>query len=200
MVLPNSTVVYASDTSHPDLFFALRGGGANFGIVTSIEFNIYKDALLWGGQNIYLVEDCPRRRALLGLQSRFSWTLFSAKVKASELLQKAAVFLGYGMRSKELIEAFVKLGNNEADVRPHSFLFWGWAPMTASWLIGATAVYSEPIEQPKILQNLTKPSGILSSNRIGRQSSFAQEIEGNNPPGDRQVSCKPPRRVLANSL
>lgn len=190
-MLPNSTVVYASDTSHPDLFFALRGGGANFGIVTCIEFNIYEDTLLWGGQNIYLVEDHPRRRAQLGLQSQFSWTLFSAKVKASALIQRAAILFGYGMRSDDLIEAFVKLGNNEADVRPHSFLFFGWAPVTASWLIGATAVYSEPIEQPRILQNLTKPSGILSSNRFGRQSSFSQEIEGNNPPGDRQVSGKP---------
>ncbi len=35
VVLGNATVVTTSNTSHPDLFMALKGGGNNFGIVTS---------------------------------------------------------------------------------------------------------------------------------------------------------------------
>lgn len=35
VVLANATVVTASNTSHPDLYKALKGGGNNYGIVTS---------------------------------------------------------------------------------------------------------------------------------------------------------------------
>lgn len=41
MVLANSTVVTASATENPDLFWSLRGAGASFGIVTSFTFRTF---------------------------------------------------------------------------------------------------------------------------------------------------------------
>ncbi|WP_224401713.1 LLM class flavin-dependent oxidoreductase [Pseudonocardia sp. ICBG1034] len=38
MVLSDGSVVRAGDTENPDLFWAVRGAGANFGIVTAFEF------------------------------------------------------------------------------------------------------------------------------------------------------------------
>jgi len=40
MVLADGSVVRVSDTENPDLFWAVRGAGANFGIVTSFEFEV----------------------------------------------------------------------------------------------------------------------------------------------------------------
>ena len=40
VVLADGSVVRASDNEHPDLFWAIRGAGANFGIVTSFEFEV----------------------------------------------------------------------------------------------------------------------------------------------------------------
>jgi hypothetical protein len=41
MVLADGTPVRATPDDHPDLFWAVRGAGANFGIATAFEFEVY---------------------------------------------------------------------------------------------------------------------------------------------------------------
>ena len=41
IVTADGQLLHADDTSHPDLFWAVRGGGGNFGIVTSFEFRLH---------------------------------------------------------------------------------------------------------------------------------------------------------------
>tara|TARA_R110002003_G_scaffold96_10_gene7481 strand:+ start:23133 stop:24065 length:933 start_codon:yes stop_codon:yes gene_type:complete len=41
VVLANATAIKVSNTSHPDLFWAMQGAGHNFGIVTSLDYKIY---------------------------------------------------------------------------------------------------------------------------------------------------------------
>ncbi|WP_170384443.1 FAD-binding oxidoreductase [Ruegeria atlantica] len=41
VVTADGSIVHTSATSHPDLFWAIRGGGGNFGVVTSFEFQLH---------------------------------------------------------------------------------------------------------------------------------------------------------------
>jgi FAD/FMN-containing dehydrogenase len=47
----------ASERENEDLFWALRGGGGNFGVVTSLEFRLHPVAEVYGGPMFFEVED-----------------------------------------------------------------------------------------------------------------------------------------------
>jgi len=49
VVLASGEVVYASASSHPDLWLALKGGSSNFGIVTRFDIAAYEIAEIWAG-------------------------------------------------------------------------------------------------------------------------------------------------------
>ncbi|KAI0079336.1 FAD dependent oxidoreductase [Panus rudis PR-1116 ss-1] len=49
LVLPNGTVTQVTQSSNPDLFFALKGGYNNFGIVTKFTLKTYPQGQVWGG-------------------------------------------------------------------------------------------------------------------------------------------------------
>src|SRR6266699_2531536 len=46
----------ASDTEHADLFWGVRGGGGNFGIVTTFEYDLHPISTVLGGWILYPVE------------------------------------------------------------------------------------------------------------------------------------------------
>ncbi|KAG2747521.1 FAD-binding domain-containing protein [Suillus brevipes Sb2] len=56
LVLPNGTVTDITSSTDPDLFFALRGGFNNFGIVTRVTVKTYPQSQVWGGRISYSLD------------------------------------------------------------------------------------------------------------------------------------------------
>lgn len=57
IVLANGTVKYATACSDPDLFWALKGGSSNYGIVTNFKLNTFPSTKVMAG--VYSVTDIP---------------------------------------------------------------------------------------------------------------------------------------------
>ena len=56
VVLADGRVVTANEQSNADLFWALRGGGGNFGVVTAFEYRLHEVSTIIGGPTLWPLE------------------------------------------------------------------------------------------------------------------------------------------------
>lgn len=59
IVLADGKLVTASATENSDLFWAIRGGGGNFGVVISFEYQLHPISMIYGGPMIWPLERGP---------------------------------------------------------------------------------------------------------------------------------------------
>ncbi len=60
MVLADGSIVEASETQHPDLFWAVRGAGAMFGIATRFTSRAHPQGDVWGGALVFTLDKVPQ--------------------------------------------------------------------------------------------------------------------------------------------
>ena len=88
----------ASATEHPDLFWALRGGGGNFGVVTSAEYRLHEVSQVLGGLVLFPLDQA---RDVLLFYRDFCGTLpdeaeaYLALLTAPQGMPAVALILGY---------------------------------------------------------------------------------------------------------
>src|SRR5215470_5573531 len=88
----------ASATDNPDLFWALRGGGGNFGVVTSFEYRLHPVTQVLGGLVLYPLDQA---REVLRFYRDFSQTLpdeaeaYAGLVTSPDGMPVAALILGH---------------------------------------------------------------------------------------------------------
>ncbi|OTA99930.1 hypothetical protein M426DRAFT_268468 [Hypoxylon sp. CI-4A] len=59
VVLADGNVVEATHEDHPDLFWALKGGASNFGIVTKFTARTFPIKQVWGGMKLFSPDQLP---------------------------------------------------------------------------------------------------------------------------------------------
>jgi FAD/FMN-containing dehydrogenase len=112
----------ASAKDNPDLFWALRGGGGNFGVVTSFEYRLHPVTQVLGGMVIYPLDQA---RDVLRFYREFCGTLpdeaeaYAALLTAPQGMPVAALILGYNgsiAEGEKVLAPARRFGKPVADV------------------------------------------------------------------------------------
>jgi FAD/FMN-containing dehydrogenase len=82
MVTADGRLLRASQTEHPDLFWGVRGGGGNFGIVTRFEFRLHEV----GPEVLFLTTMYPMAQAQEVLTAWRDWTLTAPEEASTDCL------------------------------------------------------------------------------------------------------------------
>ena len=122
MVLADGRFVTASAEEHADLFWGVRGGGGNFGVVTSFEYRLHPVGPVLGG---LLVHPLPRAREALRFYREFTATapdelsVFAALLTNPDGSQVVAFVVCYNgpiERGEEVIRPLRQFGPPVADL------------------------------------------------------------------------------------
>jgi FAD/FMN-containing dehydrogenase len=112
----------ASATENPDLFWALRGGGGNFGVVTAFEYRLHPVTQVLGGMVIYPLDQATE---VLRFYRDFCPTLpdeaeaNAALLTSPEGMRVAALLLGYNgpiEEGEKILEPARRFGKPVADM------------------------------------------------------------------------------------
>ena len=114
VVLASGDVVTASGDAEPDLFWALRGGGGNFGVVSSFEFRAHPLVSVLGGPILYPLEAA---REVFSFFRAFAADL-PDELSLQAIFAPAPDGSGARLCGIVLCHAGVDADRAEADVRP----------------------------------------------------------------------------------
>jgi FAD/FMN-containing dehydrogenase len=141
VVTADGRLVRASESEHPDLFWALRGGGGNFGVVTSFEFRLHPlGPEVLSGLIVHPFDEAPsllpefRRLANEAPDELTTWAVMRkapplpflpSEWHGREVLIFATCYAGDMAEGAKAVRALRALGSPIADVvSPHPFVGW----------------------------------------------------------------------------
>ena len=118
----------ASEDENADLFWAIRGGGGNFGVVTSFEYRLHPVGTLLAGMIIYPIEKAPEvirfyRDFTLSTPDEFtSWCVMMADPDGHQICVIVPCYNGPIAEGEAYIKPLRELGTPIADlVGPMSY-------------------------------------------------------------------------------
>ncbi|KAL8923655.1 MAG: hypothetical protein Q9172_003047 [Xanthocarpia lactea] len=83
VVLANGTAVNANSKDNSDLWFALKGGSNNFGVITRFDLNVFPLGKIWGGSIYNPIETLPAQvQAFVDLNNASNYDTNAAVINA----------------------------------------------------------------------------------------------------------------------
>ncbi|KAJ7577570.1 hypothetical protein C8J56DRAFT_1007243 [Mycena floridula] len=121
VVLPNGTFVQVTEASQPDLFFGLKGGLNNFGIVTTFILQAHPLSTIWGGVITYSSDQTD---AVSQAISTFSLTNVDTKaqmtatyvVTGAEPIWQVTLFYAEGTQPPSIYQPFLDIPSISSDI------------------------------------------------------------------------------------
>ncbi|PMD44738.1 FAD binding domain-containing protein [Hyaloscypha variabilis F] len=192
VVLANGSIANINLDSAPDLFWALRGGGNNFGIVTRFDLQTYPQGPGWGGYNFHLMShhDVSSRLSLLKLpfSAARPYTLNSLIDKTTTFLWRSACWLGFCLPVASLFSTFQNSSLElKTDPYAHMLIAFVYAADVNLHLGCSVTHYTTETGGPSAFSQFSSLPKVYSSLRNTTLRDSALEDTKYNQPGSRNL-------------
>lgn len=189
IVLANGSITSANPKTNKDLFWALRGGGGNFGIVTHFDLETYPQTDVWGGNMFFMISDLSSRREALGITRPFSPSLFWVTQTLGRSVRKLICLLGYCNEYETFVQATEHVAAERRGADPYSQLYMsvGCLPKYDICLGTAFLTHSNAEVDPPSFADIKALKPVFNSNRVTNITTLVKEITSWNDPGFRQL-------------
>jgi hypothetical protein len=194
VILANGSISQISQATAPDLYWALRGGGNNFGIVTHFDLATYPLTQAWGGYNFYLLSDIPSRLSSLSVPpTPFTFTTSSLVQQVGNFVNWGACKLGYCTTITDWLNAYLSILEKEQyDIDTQVIAGIAYSSDLDIYIACANPIHAKAVPNPRVFSAFKKLPHVYSSNRIANYSTFHKELHDWNADGYRYDPSKPP--------
>ncbi len=160
VILADGHTLRVSAKEHPDLFWAIRGGGGNFGVVTSFDFRAHPLQNILGGMAIYQVAE---------LESVLTGWANYMRSAPEELNSTVVIFPGLGPEPAPMLMVLICCaGDDEA-----------MANKAIKPLLELGAVQRHDIQKKpyyKMLEDAVSPPGLKSAAQNGFVKTLSKDV------------------------
>lgn len=129
VVTADGQLLHVDDKSHPDLFWAIRGGGGNFGVATRFKFQLHEMDLVYGGM-LFLpatadiivsfmseAESAPEEfSAIANIMTAPPMPFLPEDVVGKPIIMAMMVYAGDPVEGEKVVAPFRALGTPYADM------------------------------------------------------------------------------------
>ena len=189
VVTADADILAVSGRDHPDLFWALRGGGGNFGVVTSFTFALHEVGPVYGGM---VIHPADRARDALALYQHLCETggdrLF---VRAMLMTAPPLPFLPERLRGEPVAVLAAAWFGEPGDAGPALRELRGFGPPAADLLRPMSYVELQSMSDAVVPRRVRAASLGGFTGRLDRGLIDALAAAGAAPPGLSMVMLGP---------
>lgn len=156
VVTASGLVVTATPAAFPDLYWALRGGGGNFGIVTNFKLDAFPLGQMWGGQRIFTENNF---NSVLDALYNFAVTGSSKDTDAAEIVVRILYFRCVHRRGSNHTQSF------------------GFTPSIGKIAIVQTH-YAQPVADPPVFDEIRALSPVMDDTAFGTLANMTMKMNG----------------------
>jgi FAD/FMN-containing dehydrogenase len=160
IITADGRTLRVSNQEHPDLFWAIRGGGGNFGVVTSFDFRAYPLKSVVGGMVIY---DLAEMETVLS-----KWAAYM-RGAPEELNSTAVIFPGFGSQMPPQLMVLLCYGGDDEAAANRAI-----KPLLELGTVRHQDIQTKPYY--KILEDAMLPPGLKTVSENGFIKTLSQDV------------------------